>query len=112
MLSLLRLERKQKIFKSAISNSHISFFVTDFELNDKPRSYTPVAPSRTIPDPRPKWSKCIPVFMPKRRKNTKKPDGAVHTYTAYIREYPQDRTAKIAQQLLLFIQNILQFLIN
>ena len=26
-------------------------------------------PSKTIPDSRPKWAKCIPVFRPKRRKN-------------------------------------------
>ena len=28
-----------------------------------------VVPSKTIPDSRPKWAKCIPVFRPKRRKN-------------------------------------------
>ena len=41
MLSLVRLERKQKIFQ--IRNfefAHFSFFLTDFELNDKPGSYT------------------------------------------------------------------------
>ena len=32
-----------------------------------------------------KWAKCMPVFRPKRSKN---PDGAAHTYMAYIREYP------------------------
>ena len=97
MLSFLILERKQKILQ--IRNfefAYFSFFLTDFELNDKPRSYTPVVPSRTIPDPRLKWAKCTGVFIPKRRKNTKKIDGAAHTYTAYIREYPQDCTAKIA----------------
>ena len=41
MLSLVRLERKQKILQ--IRNfelAHLSFFLTGFELNDKPRSYT------------------------------------------------------------------------
>ena len=39
---------------------------------------------KTIPDSRPKRATSIPVFRPKRRI----PDGAVHTYMAYIREYP------------------------
>ena len=41
MLSLVRLERKQKILQ--IRNfefAHFSFFLTGFELNDKTRSYT------------------------------------------------------------------------
>ena len=41
MLSLVRLERKQKILQ--IRNfefAHFSFFLTGFELSDKPRSYT------------------------------------------------------------------------
>jgi len=32
-------------------------------------SYTPVDPSKTIPDSRPKWAKSIPVFRAKRRKH-------------------------------------------
>ena len=35
---------------------------------------------------RPKWSKLIPYFKPKRLK--KNSFGAAHTYTAYIRDYP------------------------
>ena len=50
------------------------------------RSYTPSVPSKTITDSRPKWTKCIPIFRPKRRKTL--PDGAAHTYIASIREYP------------------------
>ena len=38
----------------------------------------PVVPSKTIPDSRPKWAKCIPVFRPNRRKNP----------TRWVREYP------------------------
>ena len=34
-----------------------------------------------------KWAHSIPVFRPKRRKKPY-PDGAAHTYIAYIREYP------------------------
>ena len=49
-------------------------------------SYIPVVPSQTIPYSRLKWAKCIPVFRPKQRKTL--PDGAAHTYWAYIRECP------------------------
>ena len=41
--------------------------------------------------PRKPYHKCIPVFRPKRRKNATGgglPDGAAHTYMAYIREHP------------------------
>ena len=34
-----------------------------------------VVPSKTIPGARPKWTKCIPVFIPKRRKNPTRWDG-------------------------------------
>ena len=33
------------------------------------RSYTPVVPSKTILDSRPKWAKCITVYRPKRHKH-------------------------------------------
>ena len=29
--------------------------------------HIPVVPSKTIPDSRPKWAKCIPVFRPKKK---------------------------------------------
>ena len=45
-----------------------------------------VVPLKTTPDSRPKWAKFIPVFSPKRHKNL--PNGAAHTYMAYMREYP------------------------
>ena len=38
-------------------------------------SYTPVVPSKTIPDSRPKWAKCLLVFRPKRCKNPTRPMG-------------------------------------
>ena len=56
--------KTQKLFKS-IWNSHISLsFLLIWKC-----SYTPVVPSKTIPDSRPKWAECISVFRPKRRKN-------------------------------------------
>ena len=49
-------------------------------------TYTPIVPSKTIPDFRPKWAKFIPVFRPKGTKTL--PFGAAHTYIAYIRDTP------------------------
>ena len=46
------------------------------------RSYTPVVPSKTIPDSRPKWAKCILVFRPKRRKNPTR-RGGTYLYSLY-----------------------------
>ena len=48
----------------------------------RPFMYAPVVPAKNTPDSRPKWAKCF------QTKNAQKP-GAVHTYIAYIREYPQ-----------------------
>ena len=42
---------------------------------------------KTIPDSRPKWAKCIrPVSVQNGAKTL--PDGAAHTYMAYLRECP------------------------
>ena len=41
--------------------------VRPHKLKQQIRSYTPVVPSKTIPDSRPKWAKYITVFRPKRR---------------------------------------------
>ena len=43
-----------------------------------------VVPSKTIPDSRPNWA--YPVLGQNGAKT--QPDGAAHTYVAYIREYP------------------------
>ena len=48
-----------------------------------------LVPSKTIPDSRPKWGKCIPVFRPNGPKTL--PNGAANTYMAYIRLYPPPR---------------------
>ena len=66
----LTLERKQKKFLKFISNSHIFLFLSySFEMETINFSYIPVVPSKTIPDSRLKWAKCIPVFRAKQRKN-------------------------------------------
>ena len=45
--------------------------------------YTPIVPSKTIPDSKPK---CIPVFRPKRPKNHTL-WGGTYPHMAHIREY-------------------------
>ena len=85
---LLRLERKHRDFLKAISNSHITlFFLFYLELKRQIRLYTPVVPSKTIPDSRPKWVKSTLVFRPERRKKTIPFNWGAHTYMAYIKEY-------------------------
>ena len=55
---LLRLERQHKDFLKAISNLHINlFFLFYLELKRQIRLYSPVVPSKAIPDIRPKWVK-------------------------------------------------------
>ena len=95
MLSLLRLERKQKKFFKSISNSHIFlFFLTHLELKRQRRSYNPVVPSKTIPDSRPKWAKCILVFRSKPRKDPTRWGGR-YLYSSY-KVVPPPPPAKIA----------------
>ena len=74
MLSLhpLRLERQQKRFLKIHFEFPYSsfFFYSEGNWNDKYlHTLALVVPSKTIPDSRPKWAKCIPDFRPKRRKN-------------------------------------------
>ena len=46
-------------------------------------SYTPVDPSKTIPNSRPEWAKSIPVFRPKRRKKNPGHLGGTYLYGFY-----------------------------
>ena len=98
MSSLLRLERKQKIFQMHFEFAYFYFVLIHLELKRQLHSYAPVVPSKTIPDSRPKWAKCIPVFTPKRPKTL--PSGAAHTYTAYIREHPPCPSSRVDRCLL------------
>ena len=67
MLSLLRLERKQKIIQFQI---RIFLFLSySFGIETINTFIHSLVPSKTIPDSRPKWAKCIPVSRPKQRKN-------------------------------------------
>ena len=45
------------------------------------RSYTAFFPSKTIPNSKPKWAKCIPVFRPKSAKTIS--FGLAHAFVAY-----------------------------
>ena len=74
MLSLhpLRLERQQKRFLKIHFEFPYSsfFFYSEGNWNDKYlHTLALVVSSKIIPNSRPKWAKCIPVFRPKRRKN-------------------------------------------
>ena len=57
----------KKIGITYFSVSLISFGIE--MINTTCMSYIPVVPSKTIPDSRPKWTKSIPIFRPKRHKN-------------------------------------------
>ena len=81
MLSLLTLERKQTNSSNSFRIRIFLFLSYSFGMEAIKFSYIPVVPSKTIPDSRLKWAKCIAVFRPKRRKKNE-PDGAAHTYMA------------------------------
>ena len=70
------------------------------------RSCNPVVPSKSIPDSRPNWAMCIPVFRLQRRKTL--PDGATHTYIAYIREYTPRVPTSPTQALAMYLTYIKQ----
>ena len=70
MLSLLRLERKQTNSSNLFRIRIFLFLSYSFGIETINTFIHSVVPSKTIPDSRPKWAKCIrPVFRPKRRKN-------------------------------------------
>ena len=75
MLSSLRLDCKVKKFFKSTSNLHISLSFYSFGIETiNIHSYTPV---ETMPDSRPTWAKCIPIFRSNRHKN---PTGWGDTY--------------------------------
>ena len=65
MLSLHRLERKQKNIQIHFEFAYFSFFRYSFGIETINTFIHSVDPPKTIPDSRPKWEKCIPVFRPK-----------------------------------------------
>ena len=69
MLSLLRLERKQKKYSNPSRIGIFLFLSYSFGIETINMFIYSVVPSKTIADSRPKWAKCISVFRPKRREN-------------------------------------------
>ena len=67
----------QKNIQIHFEFAYFSFFPYSLELNDK-YVHTSVVSSKNIPDSRPKWAKCIPVFRSKRRKNLPRWGGTHH----------------------------------
>ena len=82
MLSLLRLERKQKNSSNPFRIRIFLFLSYSFGIETINTFIHSVVPSKTIPDSRPKWAKCIPVFRPKRRKNPTR-WGGTYLYSLY-----------------------------
>ena len=88
MLSLLRLERKQKIYSNPFRICIFLFLSYSFgieTINTLIRSCSLL--KKTIHDSRPKWARGTLGFRPKRRKNQTRL-RVTHTCVAYIREYP------------------------
>ena len=70
MLSLFRLERKQKNYSHPFRIRIFLFVSFSFGTETVNTFIHSVVPAtQIIPDSRPKWAKFIPVFRPKRRKN-------------------------------------------
>ena len=68
-LSLLRLEHKQKCSSNPFQMCIFLFLSYLFGIETINTFIPPVVPSKTIPDSRQKWAKCIPIFRPKQCKN-------------------------------------------
>ena len=85
MLSLLTLERKQKIILIYFEFAYFPFF-NSFGIETTNTFIHSHSSLKTIPDSRPKWAKCVLVSDQIGAKTLS--DGAAHTYMAYIREYP------------------------
>ena len=85
MLSLLRLERKQKNSSNPFGICIFLFLSYSFGIETINTFIHSRSSLKNHNDSRPKWTKCIPVFRPNRRKNPTRWGGAC---LAYIREYP------------------------
>ena len=87
MLSLLRLERKQKILQIRFQFAYFSFFLTHLELKRFKDVHTlPLFPQKPHPTPDQNGQSVYPFSDQNGAKTL--PDGVAHAYIAYIREYP------------------------
>ena len=82
MLSLHRLQRKQKNSSNPFRIRIFPFLSDSFEIATINTFIHSVVSSNTIPDSRPYFAKCIPVFRPKRRKNPTR-WGGTYLYGLY-----------------------------
>ena len=82
MLSLLRLERKQKNYSNPFRIRIFLFLSYSFGIETINTFILSCSSPKTIPDSRPKWAKFIPVFRQKRRKNPTR-WGVTYLYSFY-----------------------------
>ena len=82
MFSLLKLEHKHKNYSNPFRIRILLFLSFSFGIEMINTFIYSVVPSKTIPDSRPKWAKCIPVFRPKRPKNPTR-WGGIYLYGLY-----------------------------
>ena len=102
MLSLLRLERKQNNYSNPFPIRIFLFLSYSSGIETISTFIHSVVPSKTQPDSRPKWAKCIPVFRPKRRKNPTR-WGGTYVYGLYKGVAPPLPRALLLLQLLLLL---------
>ena len=86
MLSLLRLERKQKNYSNVFRIRIFLLLSYSFGIETLNAFIYSVVPSKTISGSRPKVQSVYPFSDQNGAKTL--PDGAAHTYMASIREYP------------------------
>ena len=80
MLSLLRLERKQKNSLNPFGICIFLFLSYSFGIETINTFIHSRSSLKNHTDSRPKWTKCIPVFRPNRRKNPTRWGGACLAY--------------------------------
>ena len=82
MLSLLRLERKQKNSSNPFRIRIFFFLSYSFGIETIKTFIQSRSPLKNHTRFRPKWSKCVPVFRPKPRKNPTR-WGSTYLYSLY-----------------------------
>ena len=82
MLSLLSRQSANKNYSNPFRIRIFLFLAYSFGIDTINTFVHSVVPSKTIPDSRPIWAKCIPVFRPKRRKNPTR-WGGIYLYGLY-----------------------------
>ena len=82
MLSLLSRQSANKNYSNPFRIRIFLFLAYSFGIVTVNTFIHSVVPSKTIPDSRPIWAKCIPVFRPKRRKTPPR-RGGTYLYGLY-----------------------------